>query len=409
MYPAWRWCVTGNKITHSLCTYGDLEVDAEMLVCKLRTSNIRCLLFAVFYRPPDVGEGFLDEFKKFLQYSAGTGIADLVITGDFNFPHVDWSTGSPSTVDSVTETFCETLDDYFLTQTNFQITRPNATNTSLPGSILDLVLTNHEALIEGTTVVQNGFDSDHFPVCFSMKTKFDRPKNCPRTVYCYDKADLNGLRDALSYIPWDSIISCDDIDSSATNFQDLVIAVVDMHIPKMKLRHKSRPPWIDKDVLKLVRKKKVLWKRLKGNGSVEMTLKFKTSRKETNRLISFKYSQYLKSLSDKLKTNPKKIWAFHSLKSKTKRLPEVITYRSKAMSAKDPSEKASLFNEFFSTVFSAKRYDSVGLHSDVVNPDQLMEISTSHNEVKDILSKLDVNKATGVDDIPARILKENPK
>ena len=101
----------------------DLEVDAEMLVCELRTSNTRCLLFVVFYRPPDVGEGFLDEFKKFLQYSAGTGIADLVITGNFNFPHVDWSTGSPSTVDSLTETFCEILDDYFLTQTNFQITR----------------------------------------------------------------------------------------------------------------------------------------------------------------------------------------------------------------------------------------------------------------------------------------------
>ena len=74
------------------------------------------------------------------------------------------------------------------------------------------------------------------------------------------------------------------------------------------------------------------------------------------------------------------------------------------MSAKDPSEKTSLFNECFSTVLSAKTYDSVGLHSDVVNPDQLME--TSHNEVKDILSTLDVNKATGVDGIPARILEE---
>ena len=107
-------------------------------------------------------------------------------------------------------------------------------NTSLPGSILDLVLTNREALIEGTTVFQNGFDSDHFPVCFSMKPKFDRPKNCARTVYCY----------ALSYIPWDSIISCDDMDSSATNFQDLVLAAVDMHIPMMKLRHKG--PYIQK-------------------------------------------------------------------------------------------------------------------------------------------------------------------
>ena len=48
----------------------------------------------------------------------------------------------------------------------------------------------------------------------------------------------------------------------------------------------------------------------------------------------------------------------------------------------------------------------MGLHSDVVNPDQLKEISASHNEVKDILTKLDVNKATGVDGLLARILEE---
>ena len=49
---------------------------------------------------------------------------------------------------------------------------------------------------------------------------------------------------------------------------------------------------------------------------------------------------------------------------------------------------------FLALFFSAKTSDSVGLHNDVVNPDQLMEISTSYNEVKDILSKLDL---TGVD------------
>lgn len=46
------------------------------------------------------------------------------------------------------------------------------------------------------------------------------------------------------------------------------------------------------------------------------------------------------------------------------------------------------------------------LHSDVVNPDLLMDVSTSNIKVKDILSRLDTNKATGVDGISARILKE---
>lgn len=47
----------------------------------------------------------------------------------------------------------------------------------------------------------------------------------------------------------------------------------------------------------------------------------------------------------------------------------------------------------------------MGLHRDIVNSDQLMEISTSHDKVKDILSKLDVNIATGVVVIPERIVK----
>ena len=60
----------------------------------------------------------------------------------------------------------------------------------------------------------------------------------------------------------------------------------------------------------------------------------------------------------------------------------------------EPLTRASFQSSLFT--IHAKTYDSVGLHSNVVNPDQLMEISTSHNEVK----------ATGVDGIPARILKE---
>ena len=285
----------------------------------------------------------MEEFRKFLNNASKTGIADLVITGDFNFPYVDWSTCLPTTAGFLTETFCEILDDYFLTQTNFNVTRPNASSfITSHGNILDLVLTNNESLIEGTTTYPHGFNSDHFPVCFAIKKKFNRLKNSPRSVFCYHKADFHGLRHTLSHILWDSFICCDDIDSSTANFQDLVLAAVNQHVATARLRGNSRPPWIDNDVLKMVKKKKALWKRLKSNASADLTSKFKPLRKETKSLISSKYRQYLKSLSEKMKSNPKTFWSFHSLKTKTKRLPEVITYRSKAKSAKDPLEKASL-------------------------------------------------------------------
>ena len=122
------------------------------------------------------------------------------------------------------------------------------------------------------------------------------------------------------------------------------------------------------------------------------------------RLISLKYSHYMKSLSEDLKNNPKKFWSFHPFKSKTKRIPPGVTY--KLNSAGDPAEKASLFNEFFSSVFTSTSADHVTLRNDVTHPDLSMSVSTSALEVQKILAKLDVNKATGADNIPARILKE---
>ena len=83
-----------------------------------------------------------------------------------------------------------------------------------------------------------------------------------------------------------------------------------------------------------------------------------------------------------------------------------MSYSSIDKSA-NPVFKSFLSNEFFSSVFSTKSSDFSSLQIDVVYPNLLMDVSTSHTEVRDILCKLEVNKAAGVAGmIPARILKE---
>ena len=186
-------------------------------------------------------------------------------------------------------------------------------------------------------------------------------------------------------------------------FQDHVLVTVEQHIPTMKLKQKARPPWIAKDVIKLVRKKKAIWKRLKNNPSTELTSNFKLPRKETKKLISSNYCKYFKSLADKLKSNPEKFWSFHSIKSKSRRLPEVVTYSRVGKSAKNPTEKAHLFNEFVSTLFTKIAPGRMEFPCDVIHSDLLLQVSTSRNQVKDILTKLDSTKSTVVDGIPARV------
>ena len=65
----------------------------------------------------------------------------------------------------------------------------------------------------------------------------------------------------------------------------MLFRAIDHHIPQRTLKRRSRPPWIDNEIMKLIRKKKKLWKRLKTNGSADLFLKFKDLRRKTKKLI----------------------------------------------------------------------------------------------------------------------------
>lgn len=107
------------------------------------------------------------------------------------------------------------------------------------------------------------------------------------------------------------------------------------------------------------------------------------------------YYQYFQSVSEKLKIDPKTFWSFHAIKSKTKRLPAVVTYKDR--SASESVDKAALFNELFSSVYSSDNVNYEDLQVDVLYPSFLFEISTTQSEVENILVNLDAKKATGVD------------
>ena len=86
------------------------------------------------------------------------------------------------------------------------------------------------------------------------------------------------------------------------------------------------------------------------NGYADLFLKFKDLRRKTKKLINSSYQQYLQSLSGKLQENPKHFWAFYSIKSKTKQIPETVIYGDTR--SRDLNSKVELFNVFFYSVYS---------------------------------------------------------
>ena len=101
-----------------------------------------------------------------------------------------------------------------------------------------------------------------------MLTKLKHLKKSGRTVYILKKADLSGLKSAPRNLPWDTKFVDNDIDASTACWYDMFISCVDEFVPKVVIKEAKRPPWIDKEVLSLIRKKNRTRRKAKLKDSV---------------------------------------------------------------------------------------------------------------------------------------------
>jgi hypothetical protein len=80
--------------------------------------------------------------------------------------------------------------------------------------------------------------------------------------------------------------------------------------------------------------------------------------------------------------------------------------------ATNPSEIADFFNTYFASVFTSENLSvqySENLsvqYSNITDDPLITELNLTELEVQTLLSSLDTSKATGSDEIPARLLKE---
>ena len=261
--------------------------------------------------------------------------------------------------------FCSTLNDHFLQCNHISTRISNGT-----ANILDLILTRTPQLIGSIEVLPDHFESEHLPVAFDIKIQSGRShESAPRQVYSYKKANFTELNELLRYVPWNCAFLEKDVDCCVDKVKDLFLAAADMCIPLFTVKRRTNPPWINREILRLIKKKKILWHQLKAQPSE----------------------------------------SYHSIKTKSKRPPDISTYNE--IIATKPQEQANLYNIHFRSVFCK---ESLGVPSILVHNIQNDQCANQYTdsvlcnayEVQNILQKLDASKTSGVDKIPACLLKE---
>ena len=203
----------------------------------------------------------------------------MVICGDINLPNISWDSVDSASGANVLP-FIEALHDQFLTQIN---------NTPTRGSnILDLVITSapeHTKVTEVLSPDKAGVFTDHCVVLFKYNSFVNASSHPRKYVHDYAIGDFEGLREALSAINLSSIVGHNNIDDDGRCWKDLLLAAVEDFVALKRLKGRNPLPWIDSNILNLIKKKSSVRQKLKSYPNARLRDKFKSLRAQVKKLL----------------------------------------------------------------------------------------------------------------------------
>ena len=326
----------------------------------------------------------------------------MLLAGDFNYPCLNWETlSSPAPDDHPTHLFMAKLADLFLVQ---HISSPTRYRAGSQPSLLDLVITTEEGMVSNIEYLPGLSRSDHLQIRFTVHCY-----TAPSTVQLTKKpalhrADFNLLRGEAGKVDWGQIRDMNP-QCAYTFFEKSLLGLVDQHVPKTRLG-KSKNLYMNKEALKLRKKKRNLWATYSRTLDTNDLEKFNVCRNKLRKMTRKLRRDFEALLTSNIKTNPKAFWKYANTRLKTK--PGIDVLKDELGQPKSsPSDKSKLLNEFFSSVFTTEdqttmpapqhRHLPVGRLSDVV---------ITSEEVHQKLLKLNVSGAPGPDGLHPRVLKE---
>ncbi|CAB4006426.1 Hypothetical predicted protein, partial [Paramuricea clavata] len=324
---------------------------------------------------------------------------------DFNLPAIDWSLDQPTPATNggqLEESFCDLVADSFLQQFI-------SGSTHIDGNKLDLLLCNCPEIIKNVSSLppeQLTFPTDHNIIEFEVQHSFRRANPVTRTVFDYKRGNFDELRSYLTRKPCETI-SSDDINECWSQWKEWFLNAVQKYIPVKKVKDKNSPPWIDGEVRYHIRKKYAALKKYRKTRTDYRKRKLREISQTIKYLVRTKHRDYLLKIKESFRSNPKLFWSYHKAVFHHRSTQNAVISHN-GIVAKTPTEKAELFNSYFSSVFqpSTTNQATNSRNSRLPTDSQLSEITLDVEEVVSSLLNLNVSKASGPDGIPARLLKE---
>lgn len=366
---------------------GDDRSRLELLMLEIRGHHTKLLLGGV-YRPPATPIQFWTDLSCAVdKVVSSSPSSKLMIVGDFN---VDVSARQAPQLGHLKQ-FC---DAFNISNRVNDITRigPHGSKTTI-----DLILAHHDHVSCGE-VIPSAI-SDHFPVICSIPFSLSLTPEvrCGRNL---KRIDMRQFAADLMNSDLENFSTASSVDAMWQVWVEKILIVLDVHAPMRRYRPKlvsAKPvPWLTPEFHDMTQQRNAAHRRWRSTPT-DMGLRdaFTTLRAEVKRLSRRLKSLHYNHILTLSASNSRKTWQTINLLSGRQRLSVL------------PSVNVStLSDQFGRVVADPGRPSSLTLPSGPSNRVALSEFEqVDISEVMALLMHIDERKATGSDQIPARVLK----
>lgn len=357
---------------------------------------VRCgnSVFCMCYRPPSCNvHMFLASLDSVLEY-VNERKYTVILRGDFN---IDMSASSTTKLD------LESLLNTHACQ-NF-ITSPTRL-TLQSATILDLFITNLDhSLVKAGTLIHD--ISDHLPIFMFVSQFISTPKPL-RSEFSYrviTPQTLQAFRDSLSGANWNDVFAAGDSNSAYDLFMKKLTELYFECFPVKTCQtcKTSRKPWINKECLKLIRKRDQLFKAFIVSKSPEALKEFKKYRNFVTKYLRDVKRQYFANQFTSTQRHTEKVWKV--LKTVLSNASDTVTGVVDKGVQLQGRDLANAFNDFFVSVgdSTTSRCD-LRYMTDRITPTIFLE-PVSENEIVATFLSLSNSRTVDADNIQMKPVK----
>ena len=367
--------------------------------------NTKSLFISSVYRPPDFEiKNFIEKYNN--DISKIQKKAEIILLGDFN---VDYN--RRSTAKSRLQTLARAFSLEQLITSPTRITESSE-------SIIDLIFVNniHRVVASGVIPLEL---SDHSLIFCVIKSGVAKTGGNYRDINyrCFKRYDKVKFNRDLENANWSFLDSISDINTTLSTWCNLFSVIAEKHAPIKSRRVKciNKAPWITPELTKLMRERDFHQKQAHKTNSEYHWVKFRQLRNFINNQIKLAKSKYYRDTINADKDNPSGLWkTLNELTSRniSGQNPSCIISEDEPVS--DQKSIATILNDYFTSIGMklAEKIKSTFRPKAPPRPPCNLPYNFEFEEVDEFsvlreLASLQTNKATGLDQISAKLLKDS--